>query len=175
MELDPQPNDAKPVRTLNDYELASRLSYFLWSSMPDDELFDLAGRGKLRENLDGQVRRMLARSEVRRPWSRTSPASGCNCATSTLAAPDKKQFPAFDDDLRRAMRTETEMFFATVLREDRSVLELLDADYTFVNERLARHYGLRASRGTSSAACRSGRRSRRRARPAAACSRRPRC
>ncbi len=146
VELDPESNVMRPIRALNEYELASRLSYFLWSSMPDDELFDLAARGKLRENLDGQVRRMLGDPKSKALVENFA-GQWLQLRNLDLAAPDKSQFPAFDDDLRRAMRTESEMFFETIVREDRSVLELLDADFTFVNARLARHYGLEGVEG----------------------------
>ena len=146
VELDPEVPGATPIRALKEYELASRLSYFLWSSMPDDELFDLAARGKLRENLDRQVWRMLS------DWKSKALVENfagqwLQLRNLDLATPDKSQFPAFDDDLRRAMRTESEMFFQAIVREDRSVLELLDADFTFVNARLARHYGLAGIQG----------------------------
>ena len=144
---------ADPSRS-NEYELASRLSYFLWSSMPDDELFDLAARGKLRENLDRQVRRMLSDPKSKALVENFA-GQWLQLRNLDLAAPDKSQFPAFDDDLRRAMRTESEMFFAAIVREDRSVLELLDADFTFVNARLRGTTGWKASRETSSAGYRS--------------------
>jgi Protein of unknown function (DUF1592)/Protein of unknown function (DUF1588)/Protein of unknown function (DUF1585) len=143
MEQDPQgvaPNSAYPI---SDLELASRLSFFLWSSIPDDELLDLATKGKLKTPavLEKQVRRMLADSR--------SSALVTNFAEQWLylrnlssTTPDMRLFPDFDDNLRRAFRTETEMFFESILREDRSVLDLLTANYTFVNERLAKHYGI---------------------------------
>jgi hypothetical protein len=145
VELDPE-RDAGAIRALNEYELASRLSYFIWSSMPDNELFDLAGRGRLRENLDRQVRRMLA------DWKSKAlvedfAGQWLQLRNLDQASPDKTQFAAFDQDLRRAMRTESEMFFAAILHEDRSVLEMLDANYTFVNARLARYYGIQGVEG----------------------------
>ena len=146
VELDPEAKNARQVRTLNEYELASRLSYFLWSSMPDDELFELAARGKLRTSLDRQVRRMLGDAKSKALVENFA-GQWLQLRNLDLAAPDKSQFPAFDQDLRRAMRTESEMFFAAIVREDRCVLELLDADYTFVNARLARHYGLEGVEG----------------------------
>ncbi|MGA2256591.1 MAG: DUF1592 domain-containing protein, partial [Thermoguttaceae bacterium] len=146
VELDPEPNDGKQIRILNDYELASRLSCFLWSSMPDDELFDLAARGKLREDLDHQVRRMLGDPKSKALVENFA-GQWLQLRNLDMAVPDKSQFPAFDQDLRRAMRTESEMFFEAIMHEDRSVLELLDADYTFVNARLARHYGLEGIAG----------------------------
>jgi hypothetical protein len=142
-ELDSQPNNPSAVHALDDFELASRLSYFLWSSMPDDELFALARQNALRTrgNLESQVRRML-----KDPKSR---ALVDNFAEQWLqirnlknVTPDPERFPQFNDALRADMQTETEVYFAHVLHEDRSVLEFLDADYTFVNERLARHYGI---------------------------------
>ena len=143
VEKDPQsaePNTAYPV---SDLELASRLSFFLWSSLPDDQLLDLAERGRLRdpEVLDREVRRMLA--------DRRSSALVSNFAAQWLQLrslrainPDQDVFPYFDENLREAFRQETELFFESLLREDRSVLDLLSADHTFVNERLARHYGI---------------------------------
>lgn len=131
---------------LDEYQLASRLSYFLWSSMPDDELCDLARRGELTKNLDAQVKRMLA--------SPRSKALVDNFAMQWLQlkrlktyAPDPKLFPSFNEQLRNAMAKETELFFESIVREDRSVLELLDADYTYLNETLARHYGIADTAG----------------------------
>jgi hypothetical protein len=124
-------------------ELASRVSYFLWSSMPDDELLSLAEQGRLREPgvLEAQVQRRLA-----------DPRSGAlveNFAGQWLEIrnldnihPDRARFPAFDGSLRNAMRRETTMFFDSILREDRSIFDLIDANYTFLNERLALHYGI---------------------------------
>jgi mono/diheme cytochrome c family protein len=142
MELDPQAGEqVSGVHTLNEYELASRLSYFLWSSMPDDELSALAAKGQLRANLDAQVRRMLKDPK--------SSALVTNFASQWLqlrsmqnAAPDAALFPAFDESLRDAMTKETELFFNAIVQDDRSVLDFINADFTFVNERLAKHYGL---------------------------------
>ena len=128
---------------LSDLELASRLSFFLWSSIPDDELLDAAMQGRLKQPavLEKQVRRMLADSR--------SEALVNNFAEQWLylrnlasANPDARMFPDFDDNLRQAFRRETEMFFESIMREDRNVLDLLRANYTFVNERLAKHYGI---------------------------------
>ena len=141
IEADP-PNVAPgtPYR-LSDLELASRLSFFLWSSIPDDELLDLAVRGKLSEPavLEQQVQRLLADAR--------SKALVDNFAGQWLelrnlrnAVRDRDLFPEFDENLREAFQRETELFIESQLREDRSVVELLDANYTFVNERLARHY-----------------------------------
>jgi hypothetical protein len=124
-------------------ELASRLSYFLWSSMPDDELLDLAESGELgrSEVLDAQVRRMLADERSR---SLVSNFAGQWLYLRNLESviPDMRLYPDFDDNLRQAMRLETELLFADVVREDRSVLDLIKSDYTYLNERLAKHYGI---------------------------------
>jgi hypothetical protein len=128
---------------VSDAELASRLSFFLWSSIPDDELLRLASAGKLKdpEVFDRQTRRMLADPK--------SQALVDNFAGQWLqlrnlrnVQPNSDLFPDFDDNLRQSFRRETELLFESVVKEDRSVLDLLTADYTFVNERLARHYGI---------------------------------
>ncbi len=142
-ERDPSAVPAGASYHIDDLELASRLSFFLWSSVPDDELLNLAVAGKLSDptTLDQQVRRML--SDAR------SGALASNFAAQWLylrnlknIAPNPDDFPDFDDNLRQSMLTETEMFFESVVNEDRNVLDLLNGDYTFVNERLARHYGI---------------------------------
>ena len=143
--FEPAPAGAKPgiPYRIGDTELASRLSFFLWSTIPDDELLKLAIDGKLHEPavLEKQARRMLADPKAR--------ALVTNFANQWLylrdlknANPDVTVFPDFDDNLRQGFQRETEMLFESVMREDRSVLDLLDANYTFVNERLARHYGI---------------------------------
>ena len=128
---------------VGDLDLASRLSFFLWSSIPDDELVDLAARGRLREPgvLERQVRRML---DDPRAQALVENFAGQWLYLRNLpsVAPDTVRFPEFDDNLRRALRLETELFVASQIREDRGVLDLLRADYTFINERLARHYGI---------------------------------
>ena len=133
----------KTAYRISDTELASRLSFFLWSSIPDEELLKLAIDGKLHQPavLERQTRRMLADAKSR--------SLVTNFANQWLflrelknANPDVTIFPDFDDNLRQAFQRETEMLFESVIREDRSVIDLLDADYTFVNERLARHYGI---------------------------------
>lgn len=126
---------------ISDTELASRLSFFLWSSIPDDELLDAAAKGALGrpEVLEQQVRRMLA--DERSTAMLTSFASQwLHLRNLESVKPDMRLFPSFDDNLRQAMRTETELLLETVIRENRSVLELLSADYTYLNERLAKHY-----------------------------------
>jgi hypothetical protein len=138
----------KPYR-ISDMELASRLSFFLWSSIPDDQLLNLASEGKLKDPavLDQQIKRMLA--------DKRSETLVTNFADQWLylrnlknIQPDFQTFPDFDDNLRQAMRRETELFFGSIIAENRSVLDLLNADYTFVNERLARHYGIPNVYGT---------------------------
>jgi hypothetical protein len=128
---------------ISDLELASRLSFFLWSSIPDDELLEAAVQGKLKTSpvLEQQVRRMLA---DKRSQSLVSNFAEQWLYLRNLASttPDMRLFPDFDDNLRQAFRRETELLFESILREDRSVLDLLRANYTFVNERLARHYGI---------------------------------
>jgi len=131
------------VYPISDLELASRLSFFLWSSIPDDDLIDAAQRGSLRQPavLERQVRRMLA---DRRSDAMVENFAGQWLQLRNLRAsiPDQNDFPDFDDNLRQAFRRETELLFQAVMRDDRSVLELLTADFTFVNERLAKHYGI---------------------------------
>jgi len=128
---------------ISDVELASRLSFFLWSSIPDDTLIELAARNRLREPaiLEEQVRRMLAdpRSDAMAEnfagqWLHLRNLEGIN--------PNTDEFPDFDNDLRLAFTREAELFFSSIMREDRSVMDFMTADYTFVNERLARHYGI---------------------------------
>ena len=128
---------------LTDLELASRLSFFLWSSIPDDELLDMAVSGRLHEPavLEGQVRRMLA-DERASALVENFAGQWLYLRNVPALTPDENRFPDFGEALRRSMRRETELFVESVLREDRSVLDLLTADYTFVNERLARHYDI---------------------------------
>ena len=147
-ELDTRPSGDEPIRELTDWELASRLSYFIWSSMPDDELRRLAKRGELSKPdvMQAQIRRMIADPKSNAlienfagQWLQIRNLNG--------VTPDPDSFPAFDDSLRQAMKRETEMFFGALMREDRSVLELIDSDFTFLNERLAKHYGLDGVKG----------------------------
>jgi hypothetical protein len=142
-EPDPANAAANAVYRLDDLAMASRLSFFLWSSIPDDQLLTVASQGKLKDPvvLQQQVKRMLS--------DRRSSALIGNFAEQWLflrnlksAVPDLEVFPDFDDNLRRAMKEETTLFFDSIMREDRSIVDLLNADYTFVNERLARHYGM---------------------------------
>ena len=143
IERDPQRVAPNTDYRVSDLELASRLSFFLWSSVPDEELLNLAADGKLRDPrvLEQQARRMLADP---RSDALVSNFAGQWLFLRNLAAqsPDARMFPDFDDNLRQAFRVETELFFKSIVDEDRSVLDLLRANYTFVNERLARHYGI---------------------------------
>jgi Protein of unknown function (DUF1592)/Protein of unknown function (DUF1588)/Protein of unknown function (DUF1587)/Protein of unknown function (DUF1585)/Protein of unknown function (DUF1595) len=148
VEHDANPLDAAKVHAVSDVELASRLSYFLWSSMPDDELLGLAETGKLHAaaTLDAQVKRMLADGRAS--------ALGENFAGQWLelrnldvVKPDPVKFPEWDSELRDAMKMETRLFFDLMLRENHPLTEFLDARYTFLNERLARHYGIEGIKG----------------------------
>jgi Protein of unknown function (DUF1592)/Protein of unknown function (DUF1588)/Protein of unknown function (DUF1587)/Protein of unknown function (DUF1585)/Protein of unknown function (DUF1595) len=150
--IENDPPDARPGApfAVPDLELASRLSFFLWSSAPDDTLLDLAARGRLKDPkvLEEQVRRMLADPKAE--------ALAVNFAGQWLqlrnlksARPNSFDFPDFDDNLREGFRRETELFFGSIVGEDRSVVDLLTADYTFVNERLARHYGIPGVAGSN--------------------------
>jgi hypothetical protein len=128
---------------INDIELASRLSFFLWSSIPDDELIKLAGQGRLQDPvvLDAQVRRMLKDPRANE-LVRNFAGQWLYLRNLDSASPGIEDFPGFDDNLRQAFRRETELFFESIVREDRSILDLLTADYTFADERLAEHYGI---------------------------------
>jgi mono/diheme cytochrome c family protein len=143
VEVDPDKTAAGAAYRISDLELASRLSFFLWSSLPDDALLDSAIRGELRRPavLDRHVRRMLADP---RSYNLASNFAGqwLRLRNVTSVDPNVRLYPDFDDNLRQAFRLETELFVDSVVREDRSVLDLLRADYTFLNERLAKHYGI---------------------------------
>jgi len=141
-EIDPASARGRAYR-ISDLELASRLSFFLWSSIPDDELLGLADRGRLKDAavLRQQVQRMLGDPRASALVSNFG-GQWLHLRNVRVWAPDPHEFPEFDEALREAFLQETELFFASQLREDRSVVDLLRADYTFVNERLARHYGI---------------------------------
>ena len=151
IERDPPGTPPGATYAISDIELASRLSFFLWSSIPDEPLLAAAERGQLRAPhvLDQQVRRMLAdpRSDA---LIRNFTGQWLLLRNLDAHRPDLALFPNFDDALRQAARRETELLFGTVLREQRPVIELLTADYTFVNERLARHYGIPRVYGSGS-------------------------
>ena len=135
---------------LNDLEVASRLSFFLWSSIPDEELLDLAERGQLTDPkiLEEQARRMLAAPRASQALVNDFAAQWLNLRRVADVVVDPVRYPTYDESLLQAFRRETELFVTSTLREDRSVSELLNADYTFVNERLARHYGIPKIYGT---------------------------
>ena len=139
------PAELKPgsVHRVSDVELASRLSFFLWSSIPDDELLAEANAGRLKDPsvLERQTRRMLADPKAQALVSNFA-GQWLHLRNLRNAQPHADDFPDFDDNLRHAFQRETELLFESVMREDRSVVDLLRADYTFVNERLARHYGI---------------------------------
>jgi hypothetical protein len=128
---------------INDLALASRLSFFLWSSVPDDELIDLAAQGKLKDPvvLEKQVRRMLADSKSEALITNFT-GQWLSVRSLKTSEPAVNLFPDFDDNLRAAYQREIELFFGSVAHEDRSIVDLLNANYTFVNERLAKHYGI---------------------------------
>ena len=144
VERDPAGVHPAPRMPISDVELASRLSFFLWSSIPDDELLDLAAKRPAERSgrcSTQQVRRMLAdpRAEA---FVNNFAGQWLFLRNLDAVVPVQSIFPDFDDSLRQAFRRETELFFESIVREDRSALDLLRADYTFVNERLARHYGI---------------------------------
>ena len=145
IEADPEKIAPGTAYRVSDIELASRLSFFLWSSIPDDELLDLAIGGKLRDSkiFEQQVRRMLADPRARTALVGNFFSQWLQIRNVWLLTPDvNKKFPWFDDNLRTAFVKEIELFLDSQLREDRSVVDLLTADYTFLNEQLARHYGI---------------------------------
>ena len=135
--------DGNTAAPLSDNELAARLSYFLWSSTPDDELLELAKNGQLRraDVLSNQVRRMLKDGKSRALVENFA-GQWLQFTNIDIVKPDVRTFPQFEDSLRHSMRRETERFLEEIIRADRSVLEILDADYTFLDERLARFYGI---------------------------------
>ncbi len=143
VEQEPAGLVAKSAYRVSDVELASRLSFFLWSSIPDDELLDAAARGQLSQPgvLAQQTRRMLADPRAQ-SLVRNFASQWLHLRNLDSITPDGRLFPDFDDNLRQAMRRETELLFEEIVREDRSVLDLLRADHTFLNERLAKHYGI---------------------------------
>jgi hypothetical protein len=145
-EADPE-GDATE-RALSEYEVASRLSYFLWSSMPDEELFDLAENKTLLDHgvLASQIHRML-QDEKANALSRNFAAQWLNLRNLADVRPNRKIFTDFDSELLLAMGQETELFFRAIVNEDRSIDEFLNADFTFLNERLAKHYGMEGVSG----------------------------
>jgi len=149
-EKEPRSPGAPTVHRISDLELASRLSFFLWSSIPDDELLNAAAQGLLKDprRLERQVKRMLADPRAASALISNFAGQWLYLRNLRNVVPSKDQFPDFDDNLRQAMQRETELLLEHVMTQDRSVTELLTADYTFVNERLARHYGIPGVYGT---------------------------
>ncbi|MEZ5356948.1 MAG: DUF1592 domain-containing protein [Bryobacteraceae bacterium] len=143
VEQEPAGVAAGQVYAVSDLELATRLSFFLWSSIPDDELLATAEKGELKQPgvFEKQVRRMLADPRANTLVTNFA-GQWLHLRNLDSATPDMRLFADFDDNLRQAFRRETEMFFSSIVREDRSVLDLINADYSFVNERLAKHYGI---------------------------------
>jgi len=146
VELDPPGLPPGTTYLISEYELASRLSYFLWNSMPDDPLVALASQGKLRQDLEGQVRRML-KDPKSTSFLHGFAEQWLTLRKLDLASPDPKLFPTFTPALRQAMARESLLFFEAIVREDHAVTDLLDADFTFVDEELAKHYGIPGVRG----------------------------
>jgi mono/diheme cytochrome c family protein len=149
IERDPDPTDPAKIHKITDIELASRLSYFLWSSMPDDELLSLAEAGKLRAAgvLEAQVRRLLA-DEKAAAFADNFAGQWLETRNLDVVKPDPQKFPSWNPELRDAMKTETRMFFETMLRENRPLQDFLDAKFTFLNELLAKHYGIEGVTGS---------------------------
>ena len=149
VEQDPVSAVAGSIYPISDIELASRLSFFLWSSLPDDELVSLAEKNQLSDpqNLSEQVRRMLAdsRSDA---FIENFGAQWLAIRDMDIFSPHPEVFPEFDDELRVAMKTETSLWFRDMIKEDHSIDELLTSDFTYLNERLARHYGIPGVRGS---------------------------
>ena len=146
--VEQNPGPGENVHQLTDYELASRLSYFLWASTPDEDLLQAAGRGELTTDSGrrSQLRRMLG-DEKSKALIQNFAGQWLQLRNLARVTPDPELFPEFNKTLARDMQTETELFFESLMREDRSILDFLDAKYTFVNERLAKHYGLEGVKG----------------------------
>jgi Protein of unknown function (DUF1592)/Protein of unknown function (DUF1588)/Protein of unknown function (DUF1585)/Protein of unknown function (DUF1587)/Protein of unknown function (DUF1595) len=150
VERDPAGSASGGIYRLNDFELASRLSFFLWSSIPDDQLLDLADRGKLQDPaiFEKQVRRMLADHRSRTLVSNFA-GQWLYLRNLSRVQPDPDVFPEFDENLRQAFERETELLLEDIVREDRSVVDLLNANFTYLNERLARHYQIPGVHGSN--------------------------
>ncbi|MDX1967814.1 MAG: DUF1592 domain-containing protein, partial [Planctomycetaceae bacterium] len=154
-EAQPEPDNHTRVAPIDEFALASRLSYFLWSSLPDEELFELARSGKLREQLRPQIDRLLADEKAQRfvrnfvgQWLRSRDVETINVdARRILKVSVEESFAIFNGNLRRAMHEETDRMFAHIVAENRSVLDLLTADYAFLNETLALWYGIEGVKG----------------------------
>jgi hypothetical protein len=145
-EPQPEPDNADKIALIDEHSLATRLSYFFWSTMPDSRLMDLASRGELRENLDGEIDRLIRDSRSREFVSNFT-GQWLRLRDVTSSQPARREFPRFNPRLRDAMRRETEMLFSHIVEKDLPMVALLDADFTFVNDDLARHYGIDGVRG----------------------------
>ena len=145
LELDDRPQTPDP-HPIDEFQLASRLSYFLWRSMPDDELFELAAQNQLTVNLEAQVKRMLADPKAAE-MARDFGTQWLQIQRLATVTPDRERFPHFRRRWLTAMLKETELFLESIFREDRSLIDLLDADYTFLNQELANHYGIADTNG----------------------------
>ncbi|HSH95323.1 MAG TPA: DUF1592 domain-containing protein, partial [Roseimicrobium sp.] len=155
-EIQPEPNNPGHIVPIDEFALASRLSYFLWSSLPDEQLYALAREKKLRANIQSEVARMLKDPKGNRfvrnfvgQWLQTRDVTTINVnAARILRVKNEDTAKFFGQNVRRAMRDETDMLFGYILKENRSALELLDSDYTFLNESLAKFYGIQGVKGT---------------------------
>jgi hypothetical protein len=145
-EPQPEPDNAKEIHLIDEHALATRLSYFFWSTMPDQRLMELASRGELRKNLDSEIERMI-QDERSEEFVSNFTGQWLRLRDVPTAQPGRQAFPKFDGKLRNDMRRETEMFFREVIRENLPMASLLDADFTFLNERLARHYRIEGVTG----------------------------
>ena len=148
IERDHDPNNPEAVHPVSEFELATRLSYFLWCSMPDEELFELAEKGELRKPgvLEAQVKRMLKDPKAGRSVENFAGQWLHAPQPQATMTPDKARSRRSTSRCGRRWSARRELFFEHVVREDRSILEFLDADYTFVNDRLAQHYGIAGRR-----------------------------
>ncbi|MSR32001.1 MAG: DUF1592 domain-containing protein [Gemmataceae bacterium] len=142
VEIDPDTSSTKP-HPINQFELASRLSYFLWSSLPDETLFNLAKENKLRQTgvIEAEVARLLKDARAK-SFTRNFTEQWLQLRNLKTVQPDRARFPSFNDQLRDDMATESVMYFSHITKENRSILEFVDSNYTFANNRLARHYGI---------------------------------
>lgn len=141
-----EPDNAGKIQLVDEHSLATRLSYFFWSTMPDDRLMDLAGRGELRKNLDGEIDRLI-RDPRSQQFVSNFTGQWLRLRDVAAATPARNEFPRFKPHLRDDMRRETEMLFEHIVREDLPMATLLDADFSFLNDDLARHYGIDGVKG----------------------------
>jgi hypothetical protein len=145
-EMQEQPDNPAGNYLIDEFALATRLSFFLWSTTPDDRLLELAGKGELRANLEAEIGRMMADAKIR-ALTENFAGQWLQLRNVELVSPDRNRFKDFDSSLARDMRRETEMVFERIVKEDRSVMDFLTADYSYVNERLAGYYGISGVKG----------------------------